>query len=100
MSFVGNLFKALSPIGLISSLFGGGGGGGQQWIPQPPAPTPAPPAPDRSDAEIQAQKAAQRRRYGITGGATSNLLTSGEGVAPSSTYSAVTALLGGGTPSG
>lgn len=88
MSFLAPIFNA---------LFGGGPQAPQQQAPviNIPPPTPAPPAPDRSDAEISAAAAGQRRRYGIAGG-TSNMLTGGMGVASSSTYSAVTALLGGG----
>ena len=78
---------------------GGGGGRRQQMMQQPaaPAPTPAPPPPDRSDAEIREAAIAQRRKYGLAGLASTAMATGGMGVPVSSTYSAVTALLGGGT---
>lgn len=92
MSFIGSLFQA------IGSIFSPPQNQQPQFM--PPAPTPAPAVPDRSDAEVQQAAARQRRRYGITGGASSNMMTTGMGVSPSSTYNAVTAVLGGGSPSG
>jgi hypothetical protein len=86
----------------IASLFGGGGGGGGGR--SAPAPIPAPlapttptvvmPPPDRSDSELQAAAALQRKKYS-GGNVTRTNLTGGLGVPSSSTYSAAASLLGG-----
>jgi hypothetical protein len=85
---------------IVKAIFGGGGGGGTVGnMMSPPSapttPTAVVPPPDRSDADIQAQAAAQRRRYGIGGGRTATNLTGGLGVPSGTTYSAVANLLGG-----
>lgn len=61
-----------------------------------PTPAPVPPAPERSDEDIATAAALQRKKYGVAGGASNNAATGGMGVNVASTYSAVTALLGGG----
>ncbi len=80
----------------MTFLFGDKGGGGPAPKYDPVQPTPAPPPPDRSDAEIREEAARQRRRYGLAGTMSSAMATGGMGVPSGSTYSAVTALLGGG----
>lgn len=57
----------------------------------------APPPPDRSDEQTQALAVAQRKKYGVSGGGSVNLATTGMGVAPSSVYSVMTSVLGGGS---
>lgn len=81
----------------MTFLFGGGGRPAAPWVPQPPQPSPAPPPPDRSDEEIRNAAATQRRRYGLSGSMSTAMATGGMGVPTGSSYSAVTALLGGGT---
>lgn len=90
MSFVSKIFEA------IGSIFSGP----SQPQPQPiMQPSPAPPVPARSDAEVREMSSAQRRKYAL-GSTATNLLTGGSGVSTSSTYSAVTSLLGGGNATG
>jgi len=88
---------------VVKAIFGGGGGGQATNIIMPStpapaapiAPTPVAPPPDRSDVDIQAAAAAQRKKYGLGGGRTQTNLTGGLGVPSGSTYSAVANLLGG-----
>lgn len=58
-------------------------------------PTAVPPPPDRSDADVQAAAAAQRRAFGFGGGRPQTNVTGAGGVPQSARYSAVTNLLGG-----
>lgn len=82
---------------LAKGLFGIGNTPAAPVINSPPpmqiTPTPVQPAPGRSDADIQAQAAAQRKKY-ASGGVTPTNLTGGLGVPTSSTYSASTNALG------
>lgn len=75
-------------------MFSPPSGGGQQQQPQVAAPTPVPPAPDRSDADIASAAALQRKKYGLAGGMSNNM---GMSVPSGSAFSAVTAMLGGGS---
>lgn len=86
MSFVAELFGGRTPQQVV-----------QMQQPQVAPPTPAPPAPARSDSEIQQAAIEQRKRYGYGGGRSITAATGGMGVPTGSTYSAVTALLGGGS---
>lgn len=86
---------------IVKSIFGGGGGGSggttilqQAATPAAPvAPTPVAPPPARSDADIQATAALQRKKYSGYGRTPTNL-TGGLGVPSSSTYSASASVLG------
>ena len=84
---------------IIKGIFGGGGDRVTPVVLNtPPAapttPTPVSPPPDRSDTEIQAAAALQRKKYSGAGVTRTNL-TGGLGVPSTSTYSAAASLLGG-----
>lgn len=83
--------------GIVQMLFGGGGAPAAPAInfPTIPAPAPVPAPPDRSDAQVQNDAMRQRLAFSTDGGRTVNNLTGGLGVPQSSTYSAVTSILGG-----
>lgn len=83
--------------GVIKAIFGGGSDSSPvvnmiaPQAPQSPTAVAAPPA--RSDADIQASAAAQRKKYGV-GSSTRTSFTGGLGVPSGSTYSATANLLG------
>jgi len=84
--------------GIVKALFGGGDAPQAPSVnliaPQAPAaPTPVAAPPARSDADIQANAAAQRKKYGVLSSTRTNL-TGGLGVPSGSTYSASANLLG------
>ena len=83
--------------GIVKAIFGGGGDARpvvNMIAPQAPqAPTPVAPPPGRSDADIQASAAQQRKKYGV-GSSTRTSFTGGLGVPSGSTYSATANLLG------
>lgn len=82
--------------GVLSSKPSGGGAAAPPVV--APTPTPTPPIPNRSNADIQDAAETQRRKFGTGGpGVQNNNPTGGLGVPQSSTYSAVTTLLGGGS---
>lgn len=73
----------------MAGLFGGGG--------DPPPVAPAPPIPDRSDADIKAAGADQRRRYAtMAAGRSSSIFAAGLGSnAQPTNIAPTTAFLGG-----
>lgn len=82
--------------GIVKAIFGGGEASAPAPIVNmiaPQAPTPVAPPPSRSDADIQASAAQQRKKYGV-GSSTRTSFTGGLGVPSGSTYSATANLLG------